>query len=170
MAGTRPANGNEERVARALDRAGLSYVHSARVGPYEVDFRLGQKVLIEVDGYTHLTSANRRRDLDKDRYLSELGFTVLRITGEQVNSPELDRFIERVRAALKAERAQAEQERPPSPFADPRLVKLRERLAQKEAQGAPTARTAGTAPEADDDQLFLAWVGEAVRPPRKKGR
>lgn len=169
MAEAHFANGNEERVARALDRAGLSYVHSARVGPYEVDFRLGQKVIVEVDGYTHLTNDNRRRDQNKDRYLSEIGYTVLRITGQQVNSPELERFIERVRAALKAERARAEQDRPSNPFADPRLAELRDRLAQKEAQGAPTARPTMAAPR-DDSELFLAWVGEAVRPPRKKDR
>lgn len=169
MADSHVVNENEERVARALDRAGLSYVHSARIGPYEVDFRLGQKIIIEVDGYTHLTNNNRQRDQSKDRYLADLGFTVFRITGLQVNSTELERFVERVRAALKVERAQVREDRLTRPLADPRLLELRERLAQKEAQSARAARPTSAAPE-DDSELFLAWVGEAAKPPRRKCR
>lgn len=160
----REVNTSEQRVAAALDRAGLSYVRSAIIGPYEVDFRLGKKVIIEVDGYTHLTGAGRQRDQAKDRYLAELGFTVLRITGDQVHSPELARFVERVRAAVKAERQRSDSDASPSPFAGP-LASLRRQLAAKEAQAAATP--AAREPD-DDSELFLEWVGDRIRPPRSK--
>lgn len=167
MSGGTPATVTEERVAKALDRAGLSYIRSTVVGPYEVDFRLGRKVIIEVDGYSHLTSANRDRDRDKDRYLADLGYTVMRVTGDRVHS-ELDRFIGEVRAVLKAERARVENDREPSPFAGPGLAALRQKLVDDEAKAA-AAKPLEPQPE-DDSGLFLDWVGDRVKPPKGKRR
>jgi very-short-patch-repair endonuclease len=157
-------NRNEARVAKAFDRHGLTYVQSAHIGPYEVDFRLGDKVVVEVDGYSHLTVTAGRRDQTKDRYLSELGFTVLRIEGTAVHS-DLEQFVDRVRAALKAERSRVSNDRAPSPFETADLARLRDNLAAAEAP--KVAKKAEPEPE-DDSYLFREWVGEEVKPPRTR--
>lgn len=159
-------NRNEARVAKAFDRHGLTYVQSAHIGPYEVDFRLGEKVVVEVDGYSHLTVTAGRRDQTKDRYLSELGFNVLRIEGTAVHS-DLEQFVDRVRAALKAERTRVSSDRAPSPFETADLARLRDSLAAAEAPKAVKKAEAEPEPE-DDSYLFREWVGEEVKPPRTR--
>lgn len=157
-------NRMEARVAKAFERHGLVFVHSTQIGPYEVDFRLGDKIVVEVDGMSHLTVGAGKRDEAKDRYLHDLGFNVLRIPGTAVHT-ELEQFVERVRAAMKAERARVITDRTPSPFATAGLEQLRDSLAARET--AKPKQPLITEP-ADDTHLFREWVGDDIKPPRSR--
>src|SRR5438477_13205636 len=53
------------------------------IGPYIADFVCPQdRLVIEIDGEIH--AAQRNYDAERDDYLSHLGYTVLRITTNQV--------------------------------------------------------------------------------------
>jgi very-short-patch-repair endonuclease len=55
------------------------------IGPYTVDFVcLALKLIVEVDGKDHLTEEGRQRDRQRDRFLEQQGFEILRINGYQV--------------------------------------------------------------------------------------
>jgi very-short-patch-repair endonuclease len=57
------------------------------IAPYTVDFCcVALKLIVEVDGEHHFTNEGMTRDRDRvrDRYLTELGYQVLRIPGYQV--------------------------------------------------------------------------------------
>ena len=55
------------------------------IPPYTVDFCcVEDRLVIEVDGEPHLTEAGQRYDRDRDRFLNQLGYRVLRIPGYEV--------------------------------------------------------------------------------------
>ena len=55
------------------------------IPPYTADFCcVALKLIVEVDGERHQTDKGRERDIRRDRYLSEQGYTLLRIPGYQV--------------------------------------------------------------------------------------
>ncbi len=52
------------------------------IPPYTTDFCcVALKLILEVDGAHHQTDAGRRRDLDRDQFLADLGYEVIRILG-----------------------------------------------------------------------------------------
>jgi very-short-patch-repair endonuclease len=54
-------------------------------GPYSIDFAcLETRLGIEVDGDAHDCAARAERDERRDQYLSELGFTMMRIPASEV--------------------------------------------------------------------------------------
>jgi len=68
------------------------------VNGYIVDFvTLDGKLIVEVDGATHSTDAERRRDAERERALQLSGFFVLRVTNVDVyeNLPGVLEAIER---------------------------------------------------------------------------
>ena len=55
------------------------------IGNYIVDFYIPKaKTVIEIDGSQHYEPGNRLADIERDRYLNELGITVLRYTNFDV--------------------------------------------------------------------------------------
>jgi len=67
---------------RAHRFLGLKFKRQVPIGPYVADFaNLRAKVVIEVDGGQH---AESQRDMDRDRFLSEQGFRVLRFWNDEV--------------------------------------------------------------------------------------
>jgi very-short-patch-repair endonuclease len=55
------------------------------IPPYTVDFCcVEERLVIEVDGEVHLTESAQRYDRDRDRFLNQLGYKVLRIPGYEV--------------------------------------------------------------------------------------
>ena len=62
-------------------------VHRQKViGPYIVDFYIASaKLVIELDGSQHYTSAHLEKDRQCDIYLHTLGITVLRYSNTDVN-------------------------------------------------------------------------------------
>lgn len=57
------------------------------IGKYIVDFYIPEyKVVIEIDGKQHSYPENRIADIERDKYLSELGILVLRYKNIDVNT------------------------------------------------------------------------------------
>ena len=74
----------EKRLITAMQRNNLEPLAKLNVEGYELDFALmeqGIKLNIEVDGDQHLDARGRQRrqDITRDRILSRLGWTVIRI-------------------------------------------------------------------------------------------
>jgi very-short-patch-repair endonuclease len=68
---------------RQIDRKKFRREHP--IPPYTVDFCcVEERLVIEVDGEPHLTEAAHRYDRDRDRFLNQLGYKVLRIPGYEV--------------------------------------------------------------------------------------
>ena len=57
-----------------------------QIGTFRVDFALPScKVVIEIDGHQyHSTKQQRQHDLQRQRWLQERGWTVIRFTGSEV--------------------------------------------------------------------------------------
>jgi very-short-patch-repair endonuclease len=74
------------------------------IPPYTVDFCcVEERLVIEVDGAPHLTESAQRYDRDRDRFLNQLGYKVLRIPGYEVireDGQALKKIREFVRAAI----------------------------------------------------------------------
>ncbi len=78
----KPVTQGEKRMQEALDASGIQYKMGEKVGPYEVDF-LVYDIIIEVDGYSHLLPEKRKIDKQKDQYLKERGFRLIRVKSEE---------------------------------------------------------------------------------------
>ena len=82
---------------------GLMPLAKLNVEGYELDFALmeqGIKLNVEVDGDQHLDARGhqRRQDLARDRVLSNLGWTVLRVPAWRCHQ-EIDVVIHEIRDA-----------------------------------------------------------------------
>lgn len=81
----------ELKMEKALNLANLKFEREAKFKRFHVDFLIEKyKTIIECDGeYWHLIPITKDRDRRKDILLRELGYKVLRFTGN-----ELDKFTE----------------------------------------------------------------------------
>jgi very-short-patch-repair endonuclease len=76
-------------------KMGYSFLRQRPVGDYIVDFMSKElKLIIEVDGYSHQFKTNE--DLERDKLLTDLGYTVLRFTDDEVmqDLPNVQRTLE----------------------------------------------------------------------------
>ncbi len=65
--------------------AGLKFVRQLPIGPYIADFACRAKMLVvEVDGATHSTDAERAYDTARTQALERQGWRVLRVWNEDV--------------------------------------------------------------------------------------
>lgn len=71
----------EARLARALERIGLSARPQVEVGPYTIDFLVADRIVVECDGAGY---HDYRRDRARDQELDDLGFHVLRVSGGEI--------------------------------------------------------------------------------------
>ncbi len=70
------------------------------IGPYVVDFVChAAKLVIELDGYFHEFSDARKRDGERDAWLTSQGYRVLRFRNSEVWD-EIERVLDEVRAAI----------------------------------------------------------------------
>ncbi len=70
---------------RARRLAGLKFVRQCPIGPYFVDFACReQKIIVEIDGGTHSTEDELRRDAARTFYLEAQGFDVFRVTNQDI--------------------------------------------------------------------------------------
>jgi very-short-patch-repair endonuclease len=66
--------------------AGLKFVRQAPIGPYFVDFLCRErKIIVEVDGGTHSTSAEMDRDVARASYLQAQGYRIFRAHNAEVS-------------------------------------------------------------------------------------
>src|SRR6266496_6502559 len=64
---------------------GVQFYRQKPIGPYIVDFYApAAKLVIEVDGCQHLEDDHRKRDIDRDAVLRELGVRVVRVDNIRV--------------------------------------------------------------------------------------
>jgi very-short-patch-repair endonuclease len=98
--------------------AGHKFVRQEPIGPYFADFVCRERMLVvEVDGATHSTEEELRRDANRTRFVEEKGYRVLRVLNHEVMT-ELDAVLETIFLALR-ERSAAVSSRPaphPSPL------------------------------------------------------
>ncbi|NDV83332.1 endonuclease domain-containing protein [Bacteroides sp. 51] len=70
---------------RAGMMCGYTFRRQRPIGQYIADFvSLRLSLVIEVDGASHLFEDTQINDMEKDKYLIQLGFTVLRFADEEV--------------------------------------------------------------------------------------
>ena len=64
---------------------GARFRRETPVGPYIADFAwLSARIIVEVDGDSHETQVGRKHDRQRDHFLRNEGFTVLRFDNDQV--------------------------------------------------------------------------------------
>jgi len=74
------------RVLRNRQVNNLKFRRQCNIGPYIVDFCCYEKKLIvELDGSQHLGSENRGRDQERDSFLRDKGFQVIRFHNNEIN-------------------------------------------------------------------------------------
>ena len=68
---------------RAGQMMGKKFLRQRPIGDYIVDFVCRElKIIIELDGYSH--DFKYKRDIKRDKYFTDLGYTVLRFEDEEV--------------------------------------------------------------------------------------
>jgi very-short-patch-repair endonuclease len=66
---------------------GLQFYRQKPIGNYIVDFYCpSASLIVEVDGGQHFSDSGLKKDQERDRYLSTLGFHVVRIPSSEVFS------------------------------------------------------------------------------------
>ncbi|QMU26795.1 endonuclease domain-containing protein [Adhaeribacter radiodurans] len=76
-------------------KLGYSFLRQRPIGDFIADFMCKElKLILEVDGYSH--SFKTEADIERDKLLTNLGFTVLRFTDEEVmkDLPNVQRTLE----------------------------------------------------------------------------
>ena len=148
---------SEQRVINELKRRNIPFSHRVTIDDFEVDIVVGQRILIEVDGYVHLTKDNIEKDQRKDEYYTSLGYTVLHITGSEThNRGALRDFGQRVEQLYKAEITNSPQQGEPlvQTLNNPNLVKLKAQLVDDAKAKKPIKKV----PKLTDEELFLEWL------------
>ena len=86
---------------RVLRPQGLHFRRQVPRGRYVLDFAcLRSLVAIEVDGFQHGLETGRARDIERDRFLSDLGFAVLRFWNHEIDR-ELDGVVDTIFACAR---------------------------------------------------------------------
>ena len=95
-------SGLETLLVVRLSGWGVPLVQQATIAGRRVDLLIGERLVVQVDGYAHHSSAAQRaRDLEHDAELRLRGYTVLRFGYAQVvhDWPSVERVIGRALAA-----------------------------------------------------------------------
>ena len=94
----------ENLVRKALESHGIEFYQEYLITGIPVDFYLpAVQIIIEVDGESHLTTQRQKRDQLVTESLTRLGYQVIRLTGNDVHSPEIIRSL--LQKIIKEERA-----------------------------------------------------------------
>lgn len=79
-------SGVEAIMRRSLEAAGVAYGQEVPLGPYTIDFVIGN-VALEIDGeFWHALPGVKEKDGRKDRVLLRNGYQVLRVSEDQVRT------------------------------------------------------------------------------------
>lgn len=159
-------------VAEALRVAGIPFRRHQQVGRYEVDFMVGRKVVLEVDGYSHLPRNRREYDRERQRFIEDLGYTVLRITNQEAyDASRLRRFLSEVREAVASE-YQSENELKDLPFQGDDLQALKDHLEATERRRQADQAGAGPQPKRrrrllTPEEMMREWLDKHGVPDKK---
>ena len=96
---------SEDFLANHLEKSGLNVRRHQRIGRYEVDIVVEDPVAIEVDGYHHLDPQRVVTDHRKTRYVSGLGYELIRIEAGKIrDAAERASLTKRIRVLLESRR------------------------------------------------------------------
>ncbi len=85
---------------RYFKEQGCHFRRQAPIGPFIVDFaEKTRKLVIEVDGSQHGFTGGAADDRSRDRYLSDLGYRVLRFWNVDIDT-NMDGVIDAITAAI----------------------------------------------------------------------
>ena len=91
---------DEDRLWQALRKLKANIRRQAPMGPCVVDFVChAAKLVIEVDGYYHSLPERKLADAERDAWLSRQGYSVLRISTQDVQNRR-DAVVDRILAAM----------------------------------------------------------------------
>ena len=77
----------EQKLAKALIKKGVCFEQNFSLEGFEVEFWIEEaRLVIEIDGFTHLSSNKSASDLTKDRKLRDKGYTIIRFENRQVHN------------------------------------------------------------------------------------
>lgn len=99
IAGSLSDSGLETAFVALMRRIGVAVRQQVWIDGHPVDGLIGERLVIQLDGFAHHQGRDRRRDLRADARLALRGYTVLRFDYQQVLF-EPDYVIETVRAAI----------------------------------------------------------------------
>jgi len=77
----------ELKFANFLDKKGLRYKQQVNIdNKYQVDFLISDHIIIEIDGEWHYPKKDKLSDYDmqRDKYLKDMGYEVIHITNDEV--------------------------------------------------------------------------------------
>jgi very-short-patch-repair endonuclease len=67
------------------NQLGVKFRRQVSIGTFIVDFYCHtKKLVIELDGYTHMSEKTHQKDREKQAFLEQNGYTILRFTDDQV--------------------------------------------------------------------------------------
>jgi len=75
----------EKLLAAALSKENIRFLQNVHLEGYEFDFLLPDyRIVIEVDGFFHLSASQRQVDTFKESLLTQKGYTLFRIDNHQI--------------------------------------------------------------------------------------
>lgn len=69
----------ELQMSKILDDLDIGYVPHKTIDKYNIDFYLGKKLCLEVDGQFHELPKRKLQDMEKDTSLTNLGYKIIRV-------------------------------------------------------------------------------------------
>lgn len=93
----------EKFFMRVLKENGINYEFEKKVGPYFIDFAIGNFAL-EIDGAQHECQDRKESDARKDDYLTKNGYTVHRIKWHKLTGKENSNELMRQKISLFLEK------------------------------------------------------------------
>jgi very-short-patch-repair endonuclease len=87
----------EKSFADRLKKNKIYYKPQFVIGRYIVDFLLGYKVIVEIDGDSHLELDQIDYDRKRTQYFNSMGYKVIRIDNAGVNEFNIERLIKAMR-------------------------------------------------------------------------
>lgn len=92
----------EARLAQMLRKAGVEFHQEAPLEGFTVDFLIENWLVVEVDGESHLTTKNKKKDERRQKRIEELGFQVLRVETSSLGSQSgRKNTLSRIKKVLK---------------------------------------------------------------------
>ena len=80
---------------------GFKFVRQEPIGPYFADFVCREeRLVVEIDGATHSTEEERRRDAKREEFLCKLGYRITRFRNDEVYH-NIEGVLETILAALE---------------------------------------------------------------------
>lgn len=76
---------SELKLAKALKKAGVSFEREVPIKQFTVDFLVDEWLIVEVDGWSHLTSSRQVEDRNRQSVLEDSGFSVVRIPAMDIS-------------------------------------------------------------------------------------